>query len=238
MHSRYLLLVLALLTTSCFPYACGNGAVGPRIFPWTLRTQYAFVDKKEAQMENGRRVFRDRADDAGGEVLFLHMYGFTFNPRSDRRNWTAEQWLHFQRGIETQPYVVLSVQRVNKMSNGDKVEFDTEGTTTPTLSDPVLAVDYSPGNPGLRNQDEYPDKQPTFGSHRKGTLTLSGIADEPGPLGWLRGSLEYSVAKGTGDPDDVETGEFTINFSAQVLGERLAECNENRFSSACEAYDN
>lgn len=221
------LLMVGLLSSACAPFAFGNGELGGyRFMPWSIRTQYAYVDKKERKDEGGREVYASRSDDAGGDILKIALFGFTFNAFEDRRTWNSLEWQHYINGLETQPNVYITVARVNKMSSGDDVKLDTTSTAPISVTDPVLAVTYNPGKPRITNGSTYPDKRTVYGSRVKATLTLSAIADEPGPTGWVRGSLEYSVERQNGDPDDALEGEFTLNFSAQVVGERLAECNE------------
>ncbi|MBI5493910.1 MAG: hypothetical protein HY904_02720 [Deltaproteobacteria bacterium] len=228
---------------SCAPWSISSGKLGSTIAPWTFRTQYAYWDEYvpvEVTTSTGRRTeYKRREDTAGGTVLRIRLHGFLFNPHEDRREWSIFEKNHYSDGLRTQPSILLSVTHAQALSSGDKVVYDSESPTT-TGNDPEVSITYYPGEAELSNRSEYPDHVREYGSRYRVELEFGQLGENPGPAGWVRGGLVYTVDKDDGDPDDVVTGEIKVNFSAEVIGERLAKCNESGGgfgSDDCEILD-
>ncbi len=218
-------LVLLLLMQGCIPFSCSQGELGDSYAPWTFRTQYAYWDEHKQDTVNGRREFPKRPDNEGGKILNLRLHGFMFNPRDDRRTWNAWQASRFNKSFRTEPSFFVSVTLANKMKAGDTVKFDPDN---PPMNPDVARVTalFVPGAPTLSNGSEYPDRAAVYGSKRLVELELNQMGENPGPLGTVSGKLTYTVERAGGDPDDAVTGEIVVNFFAEVVGERLSECND------------
>lgn len=229
-----LILVLAstVLASSCFfPGSFTLGNVGSPTPPWQFRTQYAFWDSTAYRAEDAHWKREDRPDDEGGKILRLRLHGFMFNPNRDRRTWTSEEWQHYYHGLDTQPFLDIEVLRADKVKPNDSLEY-TVDTSNPSSGggngeDPALTVEFQPGSPILTPLSTYPDDTIPYGSKITAKLTINNAPESPGPLGYVAGNLDYEVEKGSNDPDDVVTGKFSVRFSALLVGERLAECNDS-----------
>lgn len=219
----------ALFLTACVPFSCTMGMLDMPMSPWRIRTQFGFWDAKVAKMDGNKLTYPDRPDDEGGKFLKLRLYGFLFDPLRDRRTWTAEEWQHYANSLKTQPYLLLQVAHAGGLKNGDELTYNSEDWTgVPNTNDPVLMPPtFSSGHPLIHPLDsDYPGNATALGSKVKATVSFVIVPSDVGPLSVL-GSVEYNVDKGNGDPDDVTTGSFTVRFSAPLIGERLAECNES-----------
>lgn len=227
MNIRALALPLLAFTSSgCLQMSMSSGELGSSYAPWEFLTQYAFWDKNDYAQDGDKLVLKERADEFGGAILNIRLYGFTFNAGDDRRFWSAGEWRNWRQGTESEPILHISCRHADKLDDGDEVKYDTKDRANINMNDPNITVSFAPGQPQLSSGSEYPKEVKPFGSREIAKLTVTRIEENAGPGRTLAGTIEYERAKLDGDPDDVVEGKITVNFQAYVIGERLAECND------------
>ena len=77
----------------------------------------------------------------------------------------------------------------------------------------------------------YPGLVPEFGSDFVATFKLSELNREVGDS--IEGTVTLSVERADGDPASAVTGKVTVEFTAPLIAERIAECNVNITGDAC-----
>jgi hypothetical protein len=221
-----------LCGVGCFQCSLSAGTMDGLVTPWEYRTQYAFWNEHYYEaggggagyQDNAARKRVDRTDLEDGNALFIMLFGFVFDYQRDFNTFTGEERSHFANGMKTQPLLWVSVSHAEDLAAGDEIKFDSEDTTPVDRAKPRVSFYHSPGTGVVYPWTGLPDEIGRWGSHIKGTLTLR-VAVQPPLPGPLVGTIEYSISKGANDPDDVMTGEFTTNFTADVIGERIGLCN-------------
>lgn len=237
MGKQYLTWVLlpVVCAVGCFQCSFSTGATDGPLAPWTFRTQYGFWDSTYYETTAGytdssaAMVLRQREDTPEGESLFLMFFGMVFDYHRDARSWNASEETHFRNGFTTQPIMFIQVSHAENLAPGDVVEYDSEAAPGQNgyqddVSATRLAVYYQPGSGLVQPWSDYPEEFKPFGSRVKAKLRLQTLPRPP-LLGVFTGTLNYSFEKGSNDPADVRTGEFNTAFSAELLKERIAECN-------------
>jgi hypothetical protein len=219
--------------------AMTNGKVGDET-PALGKTVLAWWNEYRYKRNNDALERETRTTDNSilGQVLHIHLYGFRFNPRADQRFWNIFQLYHYLQGLDTQPHMYIAVARAEGISDNFRIQMDGtadgDGSTSfssssiPSSGPFVCALDYNRGRPRIHNSDEYPSSAKTLGSKVVVTLEITKAQRDTGPQGLgqtLQGSIEYKREKADGDPSGAQTGSMEVTFSAEVISERLAECN-------------
>ncbi|MEW5855479.1 MAG: hypothetical protein AB2A00_42290 [Myxococcota bacterium] len=219
-----LAVVLALATSSCVR---ATGSMGGGPFPMNLGdTVLAWWNKYrfEQQDKTLKRVERKNDPPIYGEVLHLFLVGFRYNPSDDQRYWNAVQRDEYEKGWNTQPWLRLTVHRAGDLKAGKKVEYDSASAANIPSEGPFISgVAFSRGRPRVHSSEEYPKETTPLASREKVTIELDNDTHSPG--GFLMGTVKYEREKADNDPDDAVEGELELAFTAQVISERLAECN-------------
>jgi len=219
-------IVASLCTAGCLQMSMASGTLGRSFAPWEFDTQFAFWDSHDYEVDGGKLVLKERPIERDGHFLNIRLYGFAFNAGEDRRLWSAQEWRTWRTGNATEPLLLISVRQADQLKDGDEIKFDSNDVLNTNTREPHMTLTYSPGEPPLNSGSEYPDEVKPLGSRVIAKLTVTKLEEQAGFGRTLGGTIEYERDKAATDPDDVVTGKFEVNFSAYLIGERMAECND------------
>ncbi len=151
--------------------------------------------------------------------LILVLSGATFDPTKDFSYLPA----------------ATQLELADEQKRNGRIELRFPDITKAALNTPlVVNYDdsnqvYSPtvafGETQVTNATLYPETVPRFGG--KGTMSLTLDTLGSGVGGAFSGKLDYTVAKGANDPDNVLTGTVSVQFSGTLVGQAVAECEQN-----------
>lgn len=220
---------LAMASSGCIFFQTGSantsGSVGDREVSLG-GTVYAWWDLTTYDIDDNGNLFKQTRDSAD-QVLHIAMYGYAFNPREDRRFWSWEDQLKFYYESEKQDQLFFDVYEAGGLNNSARLNYNNEEPPTagegPFMGEPS----FSPAPVKVNEGNEYPETVKYLGSRRIYTLELTQVEREAGQN--IVGSFELKIEKS--DSDDggsVVTGTVTGDFTASVVHERLAECNNHQ----------
>lgn len=216
--------VLLLTAAACGGGPSIEGEIGTMTFD--LHTVYAWIDATESKVDDmsGKLVFTPRMD----KDLHVVLSGASYDPEVDARFLSAEDVLEIDREEVRNGSIGIQASKFDSLAMGMQ------------LSDPMMGGDGPHMNASHRFAAQridadatYPMAANTLGSRTQYTMTFDELGREPGES--ISGSLVIAVVAGDNDPAGVVTGSMTVDFSAPLIGERIAECNrgEGR-NSTCE----
>jgi len=239
LNLRHALVLLMVLVGACFPFTMSSGQLGSAVSPFRYVSAYSFWDVKVRVPEGDEVRWEDREEAAGGSIINVFLAGFAFNPNDDRGQWTAGQWSSFQNDYLQSPWLNFTITNAEKLKAGDKLVWDNASDATDAGffffdagfpnndRNPSLGTfNMYDGTARLDNTSEFPDTEVGYGSRRDLEIEFKNVAETPGLGAVISGTLTYKIEKTDGDSGDAQEGEIVVNFSAPLLGERFAKCNE------------
>lgn len=220
-----LVVVVALLALAS---ACSEVQVTGTFGERALRvsgTVAAWVDETEYVLDTdgGAPVLKDRDTDA--VVMHILFTEAVFDPRVDLRALPAGEAEAIRSDIDRGDRLLLDIRRGNVMRPGDPIELvPTDGSLPPEVLPFIEKVVINLGEPVIDQSTTYPERAPRVGSKLEVVLDVT----ETSPA--LVGSVNLQAEKAPGEGDGFLEGEVTVAFGAELLPERLAECNFAQFA--------
>lgn len=201
-----------------------TGAFGDRALR-VSGTVAAWVDETEyvADTNGGAPVLTDRDTDA----VLMHIL-FTeavYDPRVDLRALPAGEADAIRADIDRGDRLLLDIRRGNVMRAGDPIALvPSDGSLPPEVLPFIEKVSISLGEPVIDASTGYPDRAERVGSKLDAGLDVTETSPE------LVGIVTVKAEKATGEGDGFLEGRVEISFGAELLPERLAECNFAQFA--------
>jgi len=205
--------LLVLAAASCGADVTVEGEIGGRSFD--LATVYGWIDATQEDLNfgEGKIVFseRERKD------LHIVLSGAAYDPEVDVRFLSVDQILNRLLDEERNGVITLRISDSDAVSAGVVL-------TDPSQGDgPELEVDHNFAAVRIESDAVYPAEVSAFGSRTAYTLTVDEIQRDGNRF--ISGTLVVAVERADTDPQGVQTGSITVRFSAKLIGERIAECN-------------
>jgi hypothetical protein len=215
-----------VLTAACGGGASVEGQIGGRSFQ--LATVFGWIDATEAEVDPsaGKIIFKARSR----KDLHVVMSGATYNPEQDVRFLTAAELADIGLQQVQNGYVELRVTNFDAVGAGAIL---TDPDPNGGGDAPELDANHRLAAVRVEADAIFPMEALLFGSRTTYTLTVEEVGRASGES--VSGTLVISVQRADGDPTVVQTGSITLDFTASLIGERIAECNagEGR-SQSCE----
>jgi hypothetical protein len=193
-----------------------TGSFGDRTVRAT-GTVIAWIDETVYAARDGALDLDDRPVDA--TLLHLWFTEHAFDPRVDRRTLPAAERADLEQALRDGDRIEVAVCRGSVVCAGDEPETVNGGNLPPEVLPYIDTLTVALAAPPLSASSRYPSRPAQLGSDVRATLTLDEVAPR------LTGSLLIDVEQGDNDPDDALEGEVTMQFTTELIGERLAECN-------------
>jgi hypothetical protein len=216
--------ILCFLLAGCGAGASVEGSVGG--FSFELATVYAWIDATEADVDQdaGKIVFSERED----HDLHLVLSGASYDPEVDVRFMSADELIAVSLDEERYGRIGMVVTESQGIANGTVL-------TDPPATDggPRLNASHRFGAVRVEADAEYPPEALLLASRVTYTLTIDEIEREAGK--YVSGTIVVAIDRADDDPAGLQTGSITVDFSAKLIGERIAECNHGQDQSrSCE----
>lgn len=216
--------VLLSASTGCSEIAV-TGAFGDR--PLRVSgTVAAWVDETEyvEDTNGGAPVLRDRATDA--VVMHLFFTEAVYDPRVDMRALPAGESDAIRADIDRGDRLLIDIRRGNVMRAGDPIELvKSDGSLPPEVLPFIEKVVISLGEPVIDESTSYPERAQRVASALEAKLDVKETSPE------LIGIVTLTAEKAEDEGDGFLEGEVTVSFGAELLPERLAECNFAQFAA-------
>jgi hypothetical protein len=194
----------------------------------TVQSAFAWVDAVQGYERgpDGNWVVKLRER----KLLQLRLLGATLDPRQDLRQRPVAELIQIAQDLAQNGFVSVNV-----------LDFAKVGINTPlkageVVSDTVLFLvdEFQFGARPVAG--DYPQTVSSLGSDRDFIITFTRIEDTVG--GVIEGTLEVEFKRKQSDPTDAVQGKMKIQFSALLVSERIAECNdETSYGTNLSRYD-
>lgn len=234
-------------TTACFGFGVVTivGSLGGRtINPQTIA---AYLDANQYQpSEDGTKlVLKPRDPDK--QTLVVRLDGANFDPTVDARFLPVEETLRIfqERGVNG--FLNFRIERAGFLANGNELKKG-PGVDDAASDKPKLSFRF-PGDPGFGSNDlafaaaemskeEQPAELTPVGSQRTITVKIDEFGKKSGEV--TKGKVTLEWKKKTEDPGkdpaNALEGKIEIEFEADMIGERVGECNNNSSSQSLTPY--
>jgi hypothetical protein len=219
--SRALVVVsMAIALSGCARSSASvEGAIGDRDV-FIGGTVFGWLDDTRYEIDNDALTLRDRGTDE--TVLYVTMTGAQFDPAVDFRTLPVERRAQIgddlASGYDT---LSLTIHRGNRVEEGDTLTFDSEDFDIPNDDAYLSSVSLRLGREPVTTTSTYPDEVDVVASERVVDLDVEAKTDTR-----LTGTMTLELVKASGDDrDNVVEATLQIRFDAELLPERLAECN-------------
>jgi hypothetical protein len=220
-------LLLAILTaTSCVPYATSEGELGQKVDRFAFITLLSWWNLNRFTAQDGVLLRETRPEETGdvGQVLHISLFGHHFDATADMRFWNSDQRQEWLLGYAKEAHVILAIARAGTLSDNTRLVYDTDDPPATDQGPYILGVpSWTLAPEPVKNKDEYPDTVRPNASRVIVTVEITKAERDINSL--VEGTVEIKLERTDSDPVDAIDGSFSAEFKAQVLGERLAECN-------------
>lgn len=216
---------LAMTSSACILFQTGSanttGSIGNREVS-VGGTVYAWWDLTSYDVDDNGHLFKQTRD-SEDQVLHIQLYGYGFNPREDQRFWSWEDQIKFHYELSQHDQMQFSVNEAGTLNNGARLTYNNEEPPSAGEGPFLSSVSFSAAPVKVNESNDYPDTVKAMGTRNLVTLELKEVEREPGKN--IAGSFEIKIEKSDSDDASVATGTLTGDFSASIVHERLAECN-------------
>jgi hypothetical protein len=201
-----------------------TGAFGDRALR-VSGTVAAWVDETEyiADTDGGAPVLSDRDTDA--VLMHILFSEAVYDPRVDLRTLPAGEAEAIRADIDRGDRLLLDIRRGNVMRPGDPIALvPSDGSLPPEVLPFIEKVSISLGEPVIDESTSYPERAARIGSKLDAALDVAETSPE------LVGVVTVKAEKDEDEGDGFLEGRVEISFGAELLPERLAECNFAAFA--------
>ncbi len=213
------LVVAGALFSGCSPVVV-SGDFGGRALD-IGGTAAAWLDETAYVADAGgdTPVLKDRATDA--VVLHLMFSQAVFDPRVDLRTLSAADRQAILDDIARGDELLVDVSRGNVIREGDKniTLVKSDGSLPPEVLPFISDVTIHLRSPVISEADRYPDRVAQVASDRTARLVVEQTSPE------LSATLEIGAKKSDNENKGFLEGNIKVQFTLELLPERLAECN-------------
>lgn len=182
-----------------------------------LSTAFAWVDALHVRSSTGGYEMND------SPTMYIMLSGAAFEPESDLRFTDPAEVERIAHDERNRGSVRLRI-RAAKLVRAGQTLTDPPEPGAAGEGEPRLDAQIEFGREELAGDATYPDAPiPQLASTRRLVLKLDNYGTEPGDT--VAGTATYTITSAEHDPPGATTGELSIDFSAPLIHERIAESN-------------